>query len=135
MLKSSDQIARPSESSDDPILSFYDSELTTCLDLAQLIQCQLEVIGKFLRGSLALTNDVQIVANSLAIGETPTAWESQWEGPTKASKFISELVRKCFEIQKLRKETPKSIELNSFLSPVTWLNALRQLTSRKCNYF
>lgn len=94
-------------------------------------------ISKILRGTALLSNEVLEIGAALLRGETPDSWANIWEGPNKAPAFIETVVIKTLAIMQHREQVLAntffnfSLQLSSFFNPITFLNAHRQLSSRK----
>ena len=84
-----------------------------------------------------MSNDLINIATSLMKCETPAVWLSQWEGPETPQEFLQATVQNAIAIDSYRNKyqggtlfsTP--FHLSNLYNPVTFLNALRQQTSRK----
>ncbi|KAJ3270644.1 Cytoplasmic dynein 2 heavy chain 1 [Terramyces sp. JEL0728] len=126
-----------SQPNGDPIISFFDLELINALKLVQFIHTHFGEISKILRGTALLSNEVQQIGTALVNGETPKIWLDVWEGPGTVHLFIENVVCKCLAVSSYRDKvlsgtffsTP--LQLGHLFNPVTFLNAQRQLTSRK----
>ncbi|KAI8896032.1 dynein heavy chain and region D6 of dynein motor-domain-containing protein [Globomyces pollinis-pini] len=121
----------------DPILSFFDLELQNGLELVQKIHNDLGNISKILRGTVLLSNEVQSIGSSLILGETPKIWSSIWEGSEKAQIYIESVILKATSVNKYRDTVIAGsffslpFQISNLYNPITYLNALRQQTSRK----
>ncbi|KAI8908484.1 dynein heavy chain and region D6 of dynein motor-domain-containing protein [Gorgonomyces haynaldii] len=121
----------------DPIPSFFDLEYQDALELVNTMNLSLNALGKVIRGAQLLTNDVKTLGNQLMQNDVPSAWEHLWEGPQNAASYIKEAVKRALAIRSMRDKTLSNtffkdpIQLGHFLSPLTFLNALRQQTSRQ----
>ncbi|KAJ3022561.1 Cytoplasmic dynein 2 heavy chain 1 [Thoreauomyces humboldtii] len=120
----------------DPINSFLSLELTNAVDLLRRINADLEAISRVTRGSSPLTNDIVAVAHELLKNETPKSWMNSWEGPETAQLFLREAIFNSIAVNQWREKSEagilfgESIKMAGFFNPVTFLNALRQHTSR-----
>ncbi|KAJ3307863.1 Cytoplasmic dynein 2 heavy chain 1, partial [Blyttiomyces sp. JEL0837] len=124
----------------DPILSFFSLELTHGITLIRKIHADLSYISKVLRGTALMSTEVISTAQSLMKGETPANWLSIWDGPTENPQtYLKDAVSNTLTVDSLKQKAVNSslfssnsgIQLSSLLNPVTFLNALRQQTSRK----
>ncbi|TPX70937.1 hypothetical protein SpCBS45565_g01524 [Spizellomyces sp. 'palustris'] len=119
-----------------PISSFLALELVNALTLLRRIDADLAAISKVLRGSMLLTNDIMAVAKSLLEGETPQSWLLLWEGPETPQLFIREAMSNGLEVDQWREKGnagtlfKSPLRMAGLFNPVTFLNALRQHTSR-----
>ncbi|KAI8842138.1 dynein heavy chain and region D6 of dynein motor-domain-containing protein [Chytridium lagenaria] len=101
------------------------------------IHSDLSSISKVLRGTLLMTSDVHAVSSSLMISETPKSWMGLWEGPESPQDYMKDVIHNAMAVDAWRgKMTNGSLfgeplQLCALFNPVTFLNALRQQTSRK----
>ncbi|KAL2914266.1 hypothetical protein HK105_206212 [Polyrhizophydium stewartii] len=121
----------------DPVVAFFDLELLNALNLIRRIHTDLSSISKLIRGTILLSNDIQMIGTSLMRGETPAAWMNMWEGPELAQGYLRDVISKGVLVSALRDKASSSglfkdpLALSGLFNPVTFLNALRQQTSRK----
>ena len=54
-------------------------------------------LSHVLRGQILLNADVQKLANSLMVSETPGVWQSHWEGPEDPVQYLQGLLFRYFE--------------------------------------
>ncbi|KAJ3416777.1 Cytoplasmic dynein 2 heavy chain 1 [Chytridiales sp. JEL 0842] len=127
-----------SQSTDfDPIHSYIALELSNGVNLVRKIHSDLSNISKVLRGTLLLTNDMLSVATSLMKSETPKDWQTFWEGPVTPQAFIRATIQNSLNLDDWRSKSQSgtlfsgALKLSNVFNPVTFLNALRQQTSRK----
>jgi dynein heavy chain 2 len=119
------------------MLTFFDLELGNALSLVQKLNHDLSELTKILRGTVLLSNHVQEIGQSLLKGETPKSWLDIYEGSERAITYMETIIKKTIAIQECQTQlmngtfykTP--LNMDSFLNPITFLNAHRQLTSRK----
>ncbi|KAJ3098912.1 Cytoplasmic dynein 2 heavy chain 1 [Phlyctochytrium planicorne] len=121
-----------------PIDSFLTLELVNALSLLRKIHADLSGISKVLRGTALLSNDVMAVAGSLLKSETPKAWLSLWEGPESPQDYMRESINNSLAVDTWRNKASgngnlfaEPLQLCNLFNPITFLNALRQQTSRK----
>eukprot|EP00842_Homolaphlyctis_polyrhiza_P006526 jgi/Hompol1/6875/HPOL_005105-RA len=121
----------------DPIIAFFDLELLNALSLIRRIHADLSAISKLLRGTVLLSNDIQLIGASLLRGETPAVWSALWEGPESAQAYLRDVMSKGIQVQALRDKAisgaifKETLALSGLFNPVTFLNAQRQQTSRR----
>ncbi|KAJ3360793.1 Cytoplasmic dynein 2 heavy chain 1 [Kappamyces sp. JEL0680] len=123
----------------DPIQSFLELETVNGIKLLHKINNDLNEVSRVLRGNSLLSNYTQSLGQALLRDETPEAWKKLWDGPEKAQHFMDSAVSKATSVLQAVETYRKgeffvsSISLGIFFQPVTFLNALRQQTSRKLN--
>ncbi|KAJ3042257.1 Cytoplasmic dynein 2 heavy chain 1 [Rhizophlyctis rosea] len=121
----------------EPVTTFLTLELTNALELIRRIHSDLSNVSKVIRGTMLVTNDILDIATSLMKGETPETWLSLWEGPEEPQTYLRECVTKGLAVDTLKEKANRgtifdaSVQLANLYNPVTFLNALRQQTSRK----
>ena len=104
--------------------------------MIQKINDDLNEISKIIRGSALLSNYTQILGQSLLRDETPALWLKLWDGPEKVQSYLESLIQKATNINEAKDRLSNNafytspLQLHSFLHPTTFLNALRQQTSR-----
>ncbi|KAJ3309792.1 Cytoplasmic dynein 2 heavy chain 1 [Boothiomyces sp. JEL0838] len=103
------------QSNVDPIIAFFDLELTNALKLVQMIHAHFGDISKILRGTALLSNEVQQIGTALVNGETPKLWLDVWEGPETVHLFIENVVIKCTAVGAYR---DKALSGTFFSSPI-----------------
>lgn len=122
-----------------PILEFIQIERYNAIELVKSIHQTLSALSKVIRGTILLTSDVQKLANSLLLQETPLKWQAVWEGPDDPTQYMRTIVAKAMALQgwvskaesgRILKE---EIDLADLLHPNTFLNALRQQSARDSN--
>ncbi|TPX62627.1 hypothetical protein PhCBS80983_g00247 [Powellomyces hirtus] len=119
-----------------PITAFLELELTNAITLLRRIQADLAAISKVIRGTLLLTNDIVAVAHDLLNGETPKSWLGIWEGPERPQHFLRETMSNSLAVESwLEREGSgtlfqRPVKMAGLFNPVTFLNALRQQSSR-----
>lgn len=70
-------------------------------------------------------------------GSVPPSWCKRWEGPGKPAPWLALLARKASAIARWKQQAADGslldaeLDLNDVFRPLTFLNALRQLTARK----
>ena len=120
----------------DPIISFFDMEYILGIELIKTMNNHFALIGKAIRGTQLLTNELQEIGLSLMKDETPSKWLKIWEGPENALVYMKQAVNKVIIIQQLREKLAVGVlfknafSLSDLYHPITFLNALRQQTSR-----
>ncbi|KAJ3116477.1 Cytoplasmic dynein 2 heavy chain 1 [Phlyctochytrium bullatum] len=121
----------------DPVNSFLTLELSNGITLLRRIHADLSAISKVLRGTVLMTNDILAVAGSLMASETPKSWQAIWEGPDAPQTYMKDTVQNAIAVDTWRSKLANNtlfsepIQLCTFYNPITFLNALRQQTSRK----
>jgi hypothetical protein len=84
-----------------------------------------------------MTNDIMAVATSLMKAETPASWLSLWEGPENPQSFMRDTVQNALYLDSWKAKSQQgsllagTLKLSHLFNPMTFLNALRQFTSRK----
>jgi dynein heavy chain 2, cytosolic len=107
------------------------------ITLIRKIHVDLSSISKILRGTQLMTDDVTQIATSLMKSETPAPWMSLWEGPENPQSFLKDVVTNTVAIDGWRSKAlngslfSSPLTLANLFTPLTFLNALRQQTSRK----
>ncbi|KAI8824969.1 dynein heavy chain and region D6 of dynein motor-domain-containing protein [Fimicolochytrium jonesii] len=121
-----------------PTESFFALELTNAITLLLRIDADFRAITKVIKGTMLLTNDVISVAHALIRGETPQSWIAKWDGgPEIPQQFLKEAVSNTISVESsLQKASTgtlftQPLSLAKLFNPVTFLNALRQHTSRQ----
>ena len=109
-------------------------ELLNAINLLRRIHVDLASIGKLLKGSLPLSNELLELGSNLVMGNVPETWLSIWEGPKDITLFINEAMRKTLKIEKLKNQ-PNNIKsnplnFNDLFNPISFLNAFRQQIAR-----
>mmetsp|Transcript_32467 Transcript_32467/g.100483 ORF Transcript_32467/g.100483 Transcript_32467/m.100483 type:complete len:380 (+) Transcript_32467:1-1140(+) len=121
----------------DPISGFVFMEHEASLTVVNLVSSCLATLKKILYGTTLLTPHIQEVAASLLKGAIPASWARQWNGPEKPNTWFSLLVRKSLGIKSWRSKVldnsllKEELDLNDVFRPLTFLNALCQLTARQ----
>ncbi|KAJ3052007.1 hypothetical protein HK097_006986 [Rhizophlyctis rosea] len=121
----------------EPVTTFLTLELVNALELMRRIHSELSTISKVIRGTTLVTNEIVKVAAKLMRGETPDSWLALWEGPEEPQTFLRACVTKGLAVDALKEKASRGvifdgpIQLANLFNPVTFLNALRQQTSRK----
>ncbi|XP_076054654.1 dynein cytoplasmic heavy chain beethoven [Oratosquilla oratoria] len=127
----------PPATGDSPVRAFVMLEYHTALTVVQTIHRSLAALSKVIRGALLLTNEVQTLADSLLRQETPSKWQSLWEGPEDPLDYMRSLLRRAIGIQRWVGKADQGnllrdpLDLSDLLHPATFLNALRQHTARE----
>jgi dynein heavy chain 2 len=126
------------DKSEDPISNFVNMECDLAKDICNIVEGTLSSLNKVLFGSGLLTPAIQLVASSLLSDEVPSAWIRQWEGPDKPQKWLRELMGKVISLSKWQRLANSGnllqgdpLALDDLFHPSTFINALRQQTSRK----
>jgi hypothetical protein len=73
---------------------------------------------------------------------TANSWTKIWEGPEKLQQYLELSVKKVVGLYSIKEKLTSEkfsfsfpLQMDVFLNPITFLNALRQQTSRKCKIF
>jgi hypothetical protein len=80
------------------------------------------------------------VIRQQGIKDIKYSWMEKWQGPERILTYLEQTVNKSYTIEQYRSKLltgnlfSQIIQLSAFLNPVTFLNAHRQSTSRKCKY-
>lgn len=125
------------EEAKDPIAAFVVMESKTSAAVVNLVSSCLATLKKILYGTTLLTPYIQTIASSLLVGFIPSSWAKQWNGPAKPSAWCSLLVRKSLGIRSWQTKVldnsllKEELDLNDVFRPLTFLNALCQLTARQ----
>ncbi|RKO94668.1 hypothetical protein BDK51DRAFT_21975 [Blyttiomyces helicus] len=120
-----------------PFLQIWKRELSSAIALIKRVHSDLVCIMKVTKGTMLISNDILSVATSLLRGETPNLWMLMWEGPEEPQAFLREVVARTQAVDSWRERCRTGslfgspIRLGDLFNPVTFLNALRQQTSRK----
>lgn len=107
------------------------------IKLIQQINNDFTEINKVIRGTSLLSNHTQELGVSFLKDETPRIWLELWEGPEKLQVYLENVIKKALAISEAREKVlantffTASLSLDIFFHPITFLNALRQQTSRK----
>ncbi|XP_039269307.2 cytoplasmic dynein 2 heavy chain 1-like [Styela clava] len=121
---------------DSPVLAFILLERYNAIQLVQTVHQSLSALSKVIRGSQLLSTDVQKMANSLLLQETPLKWQAGWEGPDDPMQYMHTIIAKAMAIQgwvsKAERGTilKEDLDLADLFHPNTFLNALRQQAAR-----
>lgn len=120
-----------------PVVSFVLLERYNAVKLVQTIHSTLSSLSKVIRGTILLTSDVQKLANSLLLQETPLQWQASWEGPDDPIQYMHTIVGKGMALQGWVKKAEsgsllkEDLDLADLFHPNTFLNALRQQAARE----
>lgn len=123
--------------SEDPLESFVYLEAKYAFKMLEKVHFALEGINKVISGQGLLTSDIESDAKALLQNIVPDSWSGMWEGPSSPVPWLRALVRRTNALKKwvegIRTGNlfSDSIALGELFHPETFLNALRQLTSRK----
>jgi len=123
--------------SDDPLESFVFMEAKYAFKMQEKVHLALDGINKVISGQGLLTSDMESDAKALLQNLVPDSWSDMWEGPSSPVPWLRALVRRTNALKKwvegMRSGNlfSDSIALGELFHPETFLNALRQLTSRK----
>ncbi|KAK3283536.1 hypothetical protein CYMTET_8768 [Cymbomonas tetramitiformis] len=111
-------------------------------NLMMMLERSLGALNRCLRGNEMLTPTITVHATSLLAGEIPVQWDSAWEGPEEPLQYLRSACARMEELEKLyglvsRGQqligTVDQIDMGLLYHPETFLNALRQQTSREVN--
>jgi len=120
---------------EDPLVSFVSMECDLAGEICSMVDSTLVALKKVLFGSGLLTPAIQLAATSLLSDTLPNDWLNKWEGPDKPQAWLNEIVRKRSSLNKLKslknQLLNEKLSLSDFFHPGTFINALRQQTSRK----
>ena len=120
---------------EDPLVSFVNMECDLAGEICNMVDSTLVALKKVLFGSGLLTPAIQLAATSLLSDSLPREWLNKWEGPDKPQAWLNEIVRKRLSLNKLKalknQLLNEKLLLSDFFHPGTFINALRQQTSRK----
>ena len=121
----------------DPINMFIRSECLLIISIAKLIDSTIRSINDVLYSSGILTSSVMNDCISLLQNTVPESWINMWDGPSLPLDYIKSFSKKLSGSNNLAnlavndKIMESQINLSEFINPITFLNALRQKTSRK----
>ena len=121
----------------DPIVGFVAMENEIASAITCMVSASLAQLKKVVYGTLLLTPAIQAVAAALIAGRVPGVWAKKWEGPEKPTVWIAALARKASSLATWASKAhngsllDEPLDLSEVFRPLTFLNALRQLTARK----
>ncbi|KAJ3189734.1 Cytoplasmic dynein 2 heavy chain 1 [Gaertneriomyces sp. JEL0708] len=127
----------PEEITANPVISFLGLETVHASTLLRRIHSDLSSVSLLLRGSVLLTSDMAMLGTSLLRSETPQPWLEIWDGPGVPQVFLKESVQRAIAVENWFQKAKSGTLLNSNIRlvevfhPITFLNAVRQQTSRK----
>ncbi|XP_056138994.1 cytoplasmic dynein 2 heavy chain 1 [Lampris incognitus] len=130
------KVAPPSEGHGSPVMSFIILEQFNAIRLVQSIHLSLAALNKVIRGTHLLTAEVQKLATALLNQECPLTWQNKWEGPEEPMQYLRAVVTRAIAIQSWVELAGRqallsdTLDLSDLFHPDTFLNALRQETSR-----
>ncbi|KAI9102585.1 dynein heavy chain and region D6 of dynein motor-domain-containing protein [Phlyctochytrium arcticum] len=121
----------------EPLLSFLQLEFASGLDLVRQIDDDLGAIGKMIRGTLLVTNELVAVADQLLRGQTPASWMTRWEASESPQQYLRGVIANETQIDTWLGSIAAGtlfdspLRMASLFHPITFLNALRQQTARQ----
>jgi len=133
------QIKEKQLNSDDPIESFIYTESHNCFQMLDKIDHSIDNISGVLAGTGLLNSAVQSEALCLLTGDIPPKWLTIWEGPANPNSWMKGFCKRAFALKSwvhsLQQGNILTSQLNlaDLFHPEIFLNAIRQLTSRKIN--
>eukprot|EP00501_MAST-03F_sp_TOSAG23-6_P000982 GSMAST32.ASY1.ANO1.1018.1 assembled CDS len=123
-----------------PVSQFVQMELAGASSLMHIVDGDLKAVKQVLHGNALLTPAIANTARCLMNSIVPVRWDRKWEGPETPQVYMSAVAAKCEAVHHWRElinsksllDSP--LNLADLLHPGTFLNALRQETSRvtKC---
>ena len=148
------RLSRNFASASGPIAAFVAMENEAAKCIKTSVSSSLISLKKVVHGTTLLTPLVQTIAASLMMGKVPREWKQQWDGPEKPSVWLSSLVAKSQAIESWHSKVQNSsqtinrlpfstrqvhnksllkeeLSLDDIFRPLTFLNALCQLTARQ----
>jgi dynein heavy chain 2 len=121
---------------DGPVASFVEMELKGAERLLAMVAADLAAVKSVLFGSALLTPAVSLTAQCLIDSAVPGRWDRAWEGPDAPLAYIRAVAAKKDALGRWQDRSvagrllSKPLDLSDLLHPGTFLNALRQETSR-----
>ena len=120
-----------------PMQVFFVSEISLLANLIGRLSRRFGELKKAKDGVIIPTDELRLMATTLAAGQCPEQWLDWMEGPSSSALWL-QLLKRCFEavqqaFAKLNSNElmNSKIRLTDFMRPHTFLNALRQHTARQ----
>merc|ERR1719198_1128712 len=105
--------------------------------LVASVDGSLQAIKKVLYGTALLTPAIQSIASALLAGKVPAPWAKKWDGPEDPPAWLAAAMQKKRALVSWLARVAKGdllgvpLDLSEVFRPGTFVNALRQQTSRK----
>ena len=123
----------------DPVSAFVQLEFYNAVTLLQKVHKSLVGLSKVIRGTALLDETVSKLADFLMRQETPSLWQTIWEGPEDPMDYIKVIVAKVHRVEKWSSKASSilqstsnadPLDLSDLFHPDTFLGAFRQATAR-----
>ncbi|CAM9367763.1 unnamed protein product [Discosporangium mesarthrocarpum] len=122
-----------------PVDAFVVMEDALATELVTLVGASLAGVKRVVYGTALLTPAIQATGASLMASEVPPDWSRHWEGPETPQAWLSALARRKVSLSRWVGASVKGtlldepVDLSDLFNPSTFLNAVRQQTTRQSN--
>ena len=119
-----------------PLTAFVALERQNALAWVQQVNTELSALGQVIKGTALLTPQLMALGRALLLRQTPPSWIKQWDGPEDPAAWARALVSRALALRDWTEAaargalTTRPVNLGELFHPDTFLNALRQETSR-----
>ena len=132
----SSEAAPPPDHDVDALAAFVALERCNAVSWVATVDEQLTALGHIIKGTALLTPQLMALGRSLLLRQTPESWLRLWEGPEDPTQWCRSLVAKALSLSAWVEQASRGtlldapVNLGQLFHPDTFLNALRQQTSR-----